>query len=139
MRKSALFCAAAALVAPVAVYAQETTSSIRGTVTQDGAPFPGAAVVATHVPSGTRSLTTTDENGNFTLNGLRPGGPYTVTINDSQAQVTDIFTVVAQPYDLPIEVASNGGDAIIVTATSLRGAGTISQGPTTRPHLRGNR
>lgn len=130
MKKFTLFCAAASLVAPIAAYAQETTSSIRGTVTQDGSPVANATVVATHVPSGTRSTTTTDAAGQFNLSGLRPGGPFTVTVNDSAAQVTDIFTVVAQPYDLPIEIASATPE-IVVTASAVRGAGTVSQGPAT--------
>lgn len=130
MRKFALFCAAAAIVAPAAVHAQEVTSSIHGIVTQDGAPIAGATVVATHVPSGTRSTTTTDAGGGFSLGGLRPGGPYTVTVNDDQARVTDINTVVAQTYELPIDIAA-GGEAIVVTASRLPGARSVSQGPAT--------
>lgn len=122
--------AVVALMAPAGVQAQETTSTIRGTVTENGAPLAGASVVAVHVPSGTRSSTTTGADGTFNLTGLRPGGPYTVSVNDNAAQITDIQTVVAQPYDLPIEIAAAGED-IVVTAASVAGAGTISQGPTT--------
>ena len=66
--------AIAALVAPAAVQAQETTSTIRGTVTDGGAPVAGATVTAVHIPSGTRSTTTTDASGAFTMPGLRVGG-----------------------------------------------------------------
>jgi hypothetical protein len=44
MRKISLLCATAALAMPVAIYAQETTSSIRGSVTSGGSPVAGAEV-----------------------------------------------------------------------------------------------
>ena len=121
--------AVAALMAPVAAYAQETTSSIRGTVTEAGAPVAGALVVITHVPSGTRSTATTDDSGSFNASGLRVGGPFTVTVNDDAASITDIFTVVGQPFELPIEITT--GTDIVVTASRLPNAGTVSQGPAT--------
>ena len=126
--------AVAALIAPAAVQAQETTSTIRGAVTNAGAPVAGATVTAVHVPSGTRSSTTTDANGAFTLSGLRVGGPFTVSVNANQAQITDVFTVIGTPYDLPIDLAELGGGAgedIVVTASAVAGAGNISQGPAT--------
>lgn len=122
--------ALAALVAPVAVHAQETTSSIRGTVTNGGSPVAGATVTAVHVPSGTRSNTTTGNDGGFSLSGLRPGGPYTVSVNGQQAQVTDIYTILSQPYELPIDLIDQAQD-IVVTASNLQGARVISQGPAT--------
>ncbi|WP_267381581.1 MULTISPECIES: carboxypeptidase regulatory-like domain-containing protein [unclassified Sphingomonas] len=124
-----------ALVAPAGVMAQETTSSIRGSVTNAGAPVAGASVVATNVPSGTRSTATTDADGAFNLNGLRPGGPYTVEVTSPQGNttVTDIQTVTTQTYDLPIDLggAGAGGPDIVVTAASIGKAGSNSQGPVT--------
>lgn len=122
----------AALLAPVAGYAQETTSSIRGTVTADGSPVAGAVVTITHVPSGTTTTVATGSTGGFNASGLRIGGPFTVAVNGRDFQVTDIYTNASQAYELPIELAS--GDAageIIVTAAKLPGAGTLSQGPVT--------
>lgn len=122
--------ALAALVAPVAAHAQETTSTIRGTVTDNGAPAAGATVTAVHVPSGTTTTATTSPSGGFVISGLRPGGPYTVSVDGGRAQITDVYTVVAQDYNLPIELAE-AGQEIVVTAASVAGAGTISQGPAT--------
>lgn len=127
--------AIAALVIPAAASAQETTAQIRGTVTNAGAPVAGATVVAINVPSGTRSQTTTDATGAFSLPGLRVGGPYTVEVTSDvgNTQVTDIFTVVQQAYTLPIDLVSGkpGGEEIIVTASSIAGAGVTSDGPQT--------
>ena len=126
--------AAIALIAPMAASAQETTSSIRGTVTANGTPVAGATVTITNVPSGTVSTATTDNAGAFNQSGLRPGGPFTVAVTSPQGNtsVTDIFTVVQQPYVLPIELAAdNGGEEIVVTASSIAGAGTASSGPRT--------
>ncbi|WP_333573231.1 TonB-dependent receptor [Sphingomonas sp.] len=125
--------AAAALLIPVAAHAQETTSTIRGTVTANGAPVADAIVVATNSASGTRSTARTDASGSFNLTGLRTGGPYTVEVtapNYSNASITDIYTVAAQSFDLPVELVAEGQD-IVVTASTIRGARSISQGPAT--------
>lgn len=127
--------AAAALLLPIAAHAQETTSTIRGTVTANGAPVGDATIVTIHVPSGTRSQAKTDAQGNFTVAGLRTGGPYTVEVTSSAGNqtVTDIYTLVQQAYALPIELAgtADSGSEIVVTASTIRGAGITSNGPST--------
>lgn len=122
--------AAAALVIPAAASAQETTSQIRGNVTNSGVAVAGATVTATDDQSGTRLQTTTNADGGFSFAGLRPGGPYTVEVQSDQgnSSVTDIFTVVQQTFDLPIELAKDAGGDIVVTASSIRGAGNASKG-----------
>lgn len=125
--------AAAALIMPAAAYAQETTSVIRGTVTTEtGSPVPGATVTITNVPSGAKTSVTTDSTGRFSQSGLQAGGPFRVDVTSDQGntQITDIYTVVGQPYDLPIALASAGNE-IVVTATSIQGAGVTSDGPQT--------
>ena len=134
--------AAIALVMPAAAMAQETTTVIRGTVTANNAPVTGAAVTVVNVPSGTTVNVTTDADGSFNASGLRAGGPFTVTITAPGypiRQITDIFTVTTQPYELPIDLtgaATAAGDAaegeeIVVTASSIAGAGTRGLGPAT--------
>ena len=137
MNRFLLGCAVGAL-ASNAAYAQETTSSIRGTVTSAGTPVANATVIATHVPSGTRSTSTTDASGAFSMSGLRPGGPYTIAVTAAgygPYTVTDIDTIVAQAYDLPIELTAAAPESntpeIVVNATRLPGARTVSQGPAT--------
>ena len=123
---------AGALVVPAS--AQETTSTIRGNVTSGGRPIAGAQVKVTHLPTGTVSNAITDSSGGFTAAGLRVGGPYTVEVIASgytNSTVTDIQTAVGQTFALPIELTQEG-EAIVVTAARVRGAGNISAGPAAR-------
>lgn len=138
MRNFSLGCAtgalAIAIVASAPAHAQETTSSIQGSVTSAGAPVAGATVTITHVPSGTRSTATTNSSGAFSAPGLRVGGPFTVAVNAPgypTAQVTDINTNVGQAFTLPIELAVEGGQEIVVSASSIKNARTVGQGPVT--------
>src|SRR5512146_1649775 len=62
--------------------AQVTTSSITGTVRADNkAALEGATITAVHVPSGTRYITTSGKDGQFSFPNVRVGGPYRVTIS----------------------------------------------------------
>ncbi|MGQ0559137.1 MAG: TonB-dependent receptor domain-containing protein [Sphingosinicella sp.] len=125
MNKFRLLCAAAAIVAPASAYAQETTSSITGSVSAAGAPVEGAAVTVTHVPTSSAIETSTGNGGIFHVSGLRPGGPYTVQINApgrEPYQITDIVLTVGEPFTLPIELGT-ATDTIVVTATSIGGRG----------------
>lgn len=64
------------------VYAQgNTTSSISGNVyDKDSQTLPGASILATHTPSGTRYTASTDGTGNFRISNMRVGGPYKIVI-----------------------------------------------------------
>ena len=67
-----------AMIAAVSMMAQVTTSSISGKVVDENGPLPGAAIIATHIPSGTSYGTTTNSEGRYTMQGMRVGGPYTI-------------------------------------------------------------
>ena len=60
--------------------AQITTSGISGKVTSEGEDVIGATVTATHQPSGTVYYAVTNVDGRYTIQGMRPGGPYKVEI-----------------------------------------------------------
>lgn len=132
---SAALALAISCTAPV--YAQETTSAIAGTVTSAGAPVVGATVTVTHLPSGTRSVGTTDSTGSYALPGLRAGGPYTVSVSASgytDYQVTDVNTALGQTFQVPLELQqqaaqATGNTVIVVTASRVKGARSVSQGP----------
>jgi len=124
----------AAMVIASSASAQETTAIIRGTVTAAGTPVANAQLTITNIPSGTVSRSTTDSSGTFTVSGLRSGGPYKVDVasTSGNSTVTDIFTQVGQPFDLPIDVAGGeAGSDIVVSASAIKRAGVTSDGPQT--------
>ena len=69
-----------AMIASIAMMAQVTTSSISGKIVDENGPLPGATVIATHIPSGTYYGTTTNNEGRYTMQGMRVGGPYTIEV-----------------------------------------------------------
>ncbi len=59
-----------------------TTAAINGIVADaNGAPLPSANIIAVHTPSGTQYGTTSRIDGKYNLNGLRTGGPYSITVS----------------------------------------------------------
>ncbi|MEG0517380.1 MAG: carboxypeptidase regulatory-like domain-containing protein [Bacteroidales bacterium] len=69
------------LVVAIASYAQVTTSSMSGKVAESsGSPVVGAAVVAIHTPSGTQYYSITDNAGNYRIQNMRIGGPYSIEV-----------------------------------------------------------
>jgi hypothetical protein len=69
-----------AMIASIAMMAQVTTSSISGKIVDENGPLPGATVIATHIPSGTYYGTTSNNEGRYTMQGMRVGGPYTIEV-----------------------------------------------------------
>ncbi|MDP1630702.1 MAG: TonB-dependent receptor [Caulobacter sp.] len=114
---------ALALASSTAVYAQETTSAVRGTITGDGGiPVAGATVTVVHMPSGTRSTTVTESNGTFDARGLRVGGPYEITVQASDFEtrkVTGVFLTLADTARVDVDLNSVGTvEALTITASS---------------------
>jgi hypothetical protein len=102
-------------------FGQETTSQILGSVTQAGAPLAGATVTALHTPTGTKYTTTTRKDGRFNLNGLRVGGPYTVTVSYvgfKTEQQDNIFLTIGQDFasDFTMTTESKLLEAMVVSA-----------------------
>ena len=71
------------LLVAAGVNAQVTTSALAGVVCdeENHEALIGATVTALHEPSGTKYTTVTNLDGRFTLQGLRTGGPYRVTVS----------------------------------------------------------
>lgn len=101
-----------------AVYAQETTSSVRGEVTGAEGPIANAGVVIVHTPSGTRSTTSTNSSGVFDARGLRVGGPYTVTVtapNRPPRTIEGLILAVGQTER--VDVAFDEVEELVITGT----------------------
>jgi len=125
MRKSTVLLLLAVLCFVFRGLSQETTSEIRGTVTDDkGAPLSGATIVALHTPSGTRYATSSRKDGRFNLPNLRIGGPYTITVTyvGFQQSVQDnINLLLGQEFkaDFSLTTASKELKEIVVAASRL--------------------
>ncbi len=121
----ALFAVIASLfmISPTA-QAQVTASSIRGLVKDDkGAELPGATVVATHVPSGSKYGTVTNERGRYVLPSVRVGGPYKVTVTFvgfKEQSKEDIFASLGAASDANFTLVEDGKDIQEVVVTSGR-------------------
>ena len=71
----------------VRAYAQATTASIHGTITDPhGAVLPNASVTALNTSTGIAAREKTDSKGYFIFPDLHIGGPYSVTVEDSGFQ-----------------------------------------------------
>ncbi len=136
LRLSTCAFALAAISVPHSAYAQEVSSAIAGTVlSTDGTPVSGATVTIVHTPSGTRTTVTTSSSGQFEASGLRIGGPYKVTIAANGFQGQDIQQIQVGSGDVfrlnaQLESAS-AGEAIVVTASSLKRSGILTTGSET--------
>mgnify|MGYP004684112291 FL=1 len=99
-----LLLAGIAMLAGSLAYAQVTTSSMNGRVADEkGEPVVGAAVVATHEPSGTVYGAIVNQNGQYTINGMRAGGPYKVEVSSvgyNSLLFKDVTLQLAETYNL---------------------------------------
>ena len=83
MQKRFLILTTLLMVFALSAMAQITTSSMAGKVTIEGTNETaiGATVQAGHEPSGTRYSAVTNVSGRFSIQGMRTGGPYVVTVS----------------------------------------------------------
>ena len=101
--------------------AQITTSGLSGKVMADGETVIGATIEAVHTPSGTKYQAVTNSKGMFTINGMRPGGPYTVKVSYVGYQAkefTDVKLELAQTYNLPVVLNEATNELKEVTVVS---------------------
>lgn len=124
MIKKLLLASFLALVNAPVLFAQITTSSITGLVTDSkGEAIPGANVVAIHTPSGTSYGTATLTDGRYHINGMRVGGPYTVKISflGYKEQVVDnVFLNLNVAADINAKLSDEASQLQEVVITSSR-------------------
>jgi hypothetical protein len=98
-----------------------TTSSMSGKIVdKSGQALPGATIVAVHVPSGSQYGALANNDGHFAIQGMRPGGPYTVeitfigyskkTLNDITLNLGELFVINANMD----ESAAALGEVVVV-------------------------
>lgn len=121
--KSALS-ALAVLACAFSSFAQVTTANLSGRISDEEGPVTGAPVIALYVPTGTTYYGVTDATGTYRINGINPGGPYSVSVEMlgyRKVTVTDVYAALAENnvLDFQLEQESLGLDAAVFTADAL--------------------
>lgn len=117
--------------------AQITTSGMEGKVNGgDKNPLPGATIVAIHLPSGTQYATTSNIEGQFSLQGMRPGGPYEVRISFvgyTSRTYTDITLFLGETFKFTADLSETTTevDEVMVVGAKPSKFGTSKTGATT--------
>jgi len=124
--KFLLSCITAAVFA-VSAYAQVTTSALTGKVNDaNGDAVPGAAIVATHTPSGTLYYGLTNAEGRYTINGMRAGGPYSVEVSCMgyhKVNFTDVTLLLGEAYALSATLSDDSqmlSEAIVISEAASK-------------------
>ena len=111
-----------ALLTSVVAMAQVTTSNMSGKITDaNGEPLVGATVIAVHTPSGTEYYAVANTNGEYRLGNIRPGGPYTITVEmlgyrSLERQGVTASLAETLTYDVQMVEESQSMETIVVLA-----------------------
>jgi len=100
---------------------QETTSEIRGSVVSQNKPIAGATITAVHLPTGTKYVTTSRNDGRYNIANARIGGPYTITttfVGFNEEKQENVFLSLGQVYnaDFTVSTKTQNLSTVVVTA-----------------------
>lgn len=116
----------ATLLLAVGAQAQITTSSMNGKVVDsNNEAVIGATVQAVHEPSGTLYGAITNVDGRYAIQGMRPGGPYTITISyvgyQSKAY-KNVALQLGEVYSLDSEISESSEmlSEVVITGTASK-------------------
>ncbi|MFH0841422.1 MAG: TonB-dependent receptor [Bacteroidota bacterium] len=114
-----------------------TTSSMSGKIADSqGEALAGATIVATHVPSGSMYGATANNQGLFSIQGMRPGGPYKVEVSFigySKKTFTDINLLLGETFSLNTGLTESSTELneVVVVGTRPSKFNTTKTGATT--------
>ena len=120
--------AIASLLAMTPLAAQNvTTSGVSGRVLDaKGQPVVGATVTIIHQPSGTTKSVVTDNDGRYTAQGLRVGGPFEISANNAgqTIQRDNVYLQLGRPSSINLSMAPSTKkvqnlSAVTVNASAL--------------------
>jgi hypothetical protein len=106
----------------LAMFGQGSTTSIMNgkIVDSKGLPLPGSTIIAVHVPSGSLYGASANNTGFFSIQGMRPGGPYKVEVSFvgySKKTFTDITLQLGETYFLNTSLTESStelGEVVVV-------------------------
>ena len=112
VQKRFCFLFAVIMMFATSAMAQITTSSLSGKVVaaETGEEVIGATILAVHTPSGTSYTAVTNIDGRFTIQGMRTGGPYSVSISYVGFQkktYTDLTLQLGEMFNLEAEISED--------------------------------
>ena len=116
----------------VGVNAQVTTSAISGKVTDEQSETViGATIIAVHEPSGTQYGAITNVDGRYTIQGMRTGGPYKLTVSYvgyQSAVFTGIMLELGNTYtqNVKLHPSSELLDEVVVVADAKTQSGAAT-------------
>ena len=120
MKKLKFLMLSAMFTLALVMNAQVTTASLSGVVVDEGQqPMVGATITAVHVPSGTVYNASANMEGRYTIQGMRPGGPYTVSVSYvgyEKREIEGITLQLGNTYnlDVPMEYDSEQLSELVV-------------------------
>ena len=125
-----LFLTAMMLTCVLTMMAQITNSALSGKVTMEDTKEEviGATVQAVHDPSGTKYAAITNIDGRFNIQGMRNGGPYTITvtyIGFNPRVFKDIYLQLGETYSLNVWLSENSTELaeVVVSGKASKFAG----------------
>ena len=129
MQKKIAILAAMLMMVLSSAMAQVTTSGINGKVTLEatGEEVIGASIQAVHVPSGTKYAAVTNTKGIYSIQGMRAGGPYTVTVSYIGAKTKtfeNISLSLGESYNLQVWLTDDTqtlGDVVVTGEAGVNG------------------
>jgi len=99
-----------------------TTASITGTVTEEsGAAVNAAQIVVTNESTGSRRAVLSREDGQYLLPGLRPGGPYTITVTSvgyEESRTEGIQLALGSTRRIDLQLSSSAVEIEGLTVTT---------------------
>jgi hypothetical protein len=114
--------------------AQVTTSSMSGIVrSATNEPLVGATITATHVPTGTVYTAASRAGGQFDIQNMAPGGPYSLRatfVGYGEFNRTDINIPLGERFDITVQLTA-GNQQLQEVVVSARRAGTERTGAAT--------
>ena len=129
----AVFTIMAILLAPATIFAQETTSTLGGQITDAKGVFvSGVTVTVKYEPTNYTTSTQTNSKGIFYITNLKPGGPYTIKfsfVGFKDQEFHDVNLSLGANPDVKVAMKEASAQLTEVTVTSA-GRKTVAGGTT---------